>query len=94
MNLKLPGITRWKILQSHIVDTLPFLVAADLGALRYKIQQIADNRKFHHRAYGKIDFRYEADENDQVTRVHCYFIGRAGSRLRFMKLERVINAKG
>jgi hypothetical protein len=61
--------------------------ADDLPELRGLVQEIADSKKREPRM-GKIEFRYQLDDKDEVSVVHCYFVNRHGKRTRFMRLSR------
>ena len=94
MSLQHPPVdTLWKIVQSHPVHIPETLATDSLAELRLKIQQLANGKwegNPRHKPYGNIQFRYETDAENMVTRVHCYFNGRNSRKLRFMKLERIV----
>lgn len=78
---------RWVIESSHMAAVPDYIDADDLPELRGLIQEIADSKKREPRM-GEIEFRYQLDDKDEVSVVHCYFINRHDKRIRFMRLSR------
>lgn len=86
-----PVDTEWVVEQAHQVNHPKTINSDTLFELRSRLRALAGNvpeHARHVRPYGPLEFRYECDEDDVVTRVHAYFIGHNGHRRRFMKLRR------
>lgn len=90
LKLKTP-LTRWYIEASFLIDVPQSFEADDLDRVRMMVQQLAidaDKKREEATRLGQIGFRYETNEKDEVTIIHCYFIARTGKRARFMRLHR------
>ena len=83
-------ITAWLVESSHMANTPDLMKAPTLRALRRKVQAIADSKPYRRGVppMGQIQFRYEVDDQDCVTIVHCYFVNKHGDQKRFMRLKR------
>jgi hypothetical protein len=85
------GTQRWTVDSSHLFNPPPHLDCTDLQDLRRQVQAIADehsaNRSSRQLAFGKLEFRYEADDEDVITVVHAYFVNKLGQRQRYMRLR-------
>lgn len=80
----------WRVMASHVVCHPHELHVSRLSELRSRVQRIADAKKVRsdRPPIGKLSFRYELDADDHPCVVYAYFIGRGGTKRRFMKLER------
>lgn len=79
-------VTEWIVMSSHLIAVPPTIWAMTIPELRSQVQRCADERIDE--KVGPIEYRYELDERDEFSVVHCYFRGKNGKIRRFMKLRR------
>ena len=77
----------WAIEQSHCIAHPSSIETEDVSELRSWVQYFADSKV---NTMGKIHFRYELDDTDHITTVHCYFTNKHGKLQRFMRLRKVV----
>lgn len=82
----------WKIEMSHLHPTNrpDKVVARSMKELRSWVQRMADEKppRVDVPPMGEITFRYEFDDQEQVTVVHSYFRNKKDKLSRFMRLRR------
>lgn len=79
--------SRWFIESSHMVAVPEYIDADSLPELRGLVQTIANSKK-RKPVIGPLEFRYQLDDKDEVSVVHCYFTNRHDKKVRFMRLSR------
>lgn len=81
----------WKIEKSYLVALPNAVEVEDMTELRSWVQDRADAKaiRVDRPPIGKLHFRYEHDDDDQVSVVHVYFHDHKGALRRFMRLRKM-----